>query len=387
MELSKYARSAKFSAIRKMFNESQKVADKVSFAFGEPDFDTPQPIVDRACREWQNHKTHYTANKGIPELRRAVAKYHEGFSMPHDPDVNICITNGGSDGIRVALATILDPGDEVITTTPCWSNYFSQVAMYGAKVVEVPTYEENEFRPAAADIEKAITPKTKCIIINYPCNPTGAIMSEDCARELARIIDNNDIYLLADEVYSNFIYDGYKHVSVLDYVQDKSKCIYLNSFSKMFAMTGWRLAYVIASDKIIAAMNNVIECGPSCFPEPTQLAGVTALEECTGAIQDMKESYDRRRKLIIDLLKDVPLISCQVPKGAFYAFVNIKKLGVDDMDFCMDLLYKAGVVMVPGSGFGEAGKGYIRISYATSDENIKEGIRRLKKYIEENYVK
>lgn len=387
MELSKYARSAKFSAIRKMFNESQKVEDKVSFAFGEPDFDTPQPIIDRACREWQNHKTHYTANKGIPELRRAVAKYHEGFSMPHDPEKHICITNGGSDGIRVALATILDPGDEVITTTPCWSNYFSQVAMYGASVVEVPTYEENAFRPAAADIEAAITPRTKCIMINYPCNPTGAIMSEDCAREIARIIDTRDIYLLADEVYSNFVYDGNRHVSVIDYVQDKSKCIYLNSFSKMFAMTGWRLAYVIASEKIIAAMNNVIECGPSCFPEPTQLAGVTALEECTGAIQEMKESYDRRRKLICELLKDVPLISCLVPQGAFYVFVNIKKLGVDDMDFCMDLLYKAGVVMVPGSGFGEAGKGYIRISYATSDENIREGVRRLKKYIEDNYVK
>lgn len=387
MQLSKYARSAKFSAIRKMFNESQKVEDKVSFAFGEPDFDTPLPIIERACKEWRNHKTHYTANKGIPELRRAVAKYHADSTMPHDPDENICITNGGSDGIRVALAAILDPGDEVITTTPCWSNYFSQVAMYGASVVEVPTFEENGFRPTAADIEAAITPKTKCIMINYPCNPTGAIMNEECAKELARIIDTNDIYLLADEVYSNFVYDGNKHVSVIDYVQDKSKCIYLNSFSKMFAMTGWRLAYVIANKDIIAAMNNIIECGPSCFPEPTQLAGVTALEECTDAIQEMKESYDRRRKLICDLLKDVPLITCRVPQGAFYAFVNIKALGVDDMDFCMDLLYKAGVVMVPGSGFGDAGKGFIRISYATSDENIIEGVRRLKKYIEENYVK
>lgn len=387
MELSKYSRSTKFSAIRMMFNESQKVEDKISFAMGEPDFDTPQPIIDRACREWNNHKTHYTSNKGIPELRRAVSKYHENFCMPHDPEKNICITNGGSDGIRVSLATILDPGDEVITTTPCWSNYFGQVGMYGAKVVEVPTYEENEFRPDPADIEAAITPRTKCIIINYPCNPTGAIMSEECAREMARIIDSHDVYLLADEVYSNFVYDGREHVSVIDFVQDKSKCIYLNSFSKMFAMTGWRLAYVIASDRIIAAMSNVMECGPSSFPEPTQLAGVTALEECTGAIQEMKASYDRRRKLTCELLKDIPLISGLVPKGAFYVFVNIKSLGVDDVEFCMDLLKKTGVVVVPGSGFGEAGRGYFRISYATSDENIREGMARLKKYIEENYVK
>ena len=389
MELSNFARNAKFSAIRKMFNLSQEVKDKISFAFGEPDFDTPQPIIDRACHEWNNHRTHYTMNKGIQELRDAVSEYHDRLKMtlPHDPNKNVCITNGGSDGIRVALATILDPGDEVIATTPCWSNYFGQAAMYGAKIVEVPSYEINGFRPAAEDIEKAITPKTKCIMINYPCNPTGAIMNEECAKDLAKIIDSHDIYLLADEVYSNLIYDGKKHVSVLDYVQDKEKCIYLNSFSKMFAMTGWRLAYVIANEKIIAAMNNVIECGPSCFPEPTQLAGVTALRECTDYIFKMKESYDRRRKLILELLKDVPLITCQEPEGAFYVFPNIKQLGVDDMDFCMDLLYKAGVVMIPGSGFGEAGRGYVRISYATSDENIREGIRRFKNYIEENYVR
>lgn len=386
MELSQFARNAKFSAIRKMFNESQKVADKISFAFGEPDFDTPKPVIERACFEWRNHKTHYTANKGVPELRRAISEYHTGFCMPHDPELNICVTNGGSDGIRVALATILDPGDEVITTTPCWSNYFCQCAMYGARVVEVPTYEENGFRPTAEDIEKAITPKTKCIMINYPCNPTGAIMSEECARGIAKIIDEHEIYLLSDEVYNKLIYDGKHHVSVLDYVQDKEKCIYLNSFSKMFAMTGWRLAYVIASEKIVAAMNNVIECGPSCFPEPTQLAGVTALQECTGAIQEMKESYDRRRKLICSLLKEVPLISCLVPEGAFYVFPNIKRLGVDDMEFCMDLLFKAGVVVIPGSGFGEAGRGYIRISYATSDENIREGVRRMKEFIERNYT-
>lgn len=371
-----------------MFNESQKLTFPIiSFAFGEPDFDTPNEIVEEACKHWRNHKTHYTANKGIPQLRQAVSDYHAGISMPHDFDKNICITNGGSDAIRVVLAAILNPGDEVITTTPCWSNYFSQVAMYGGKVVEVPTYEENGFCPTAEDVKAAITPNTKAIMINYPCNPTGAIMTEECAKELGKIIDENEIYLLADEVYSHFVYDGKKHVSVIDYVQDKSKCVYINSFSKMFAMTGWRLAYVIANEKIIAAMNNIIECGPSCFPEPTQLAGVKALKDCTGAIDEMKVSYDRRRKLICGLLDEVPLIHCRVPQGAFYAFVNIKALGVDDADFCMDLMMKTGVVMVPGSGFGEAGKGFVRISYATSDENIKEGIRLFKKYIEENYVK
>ena len=385
MELSNFAKNAKFSAIRKMFNESQKLDDIVSFAFGEPDFDTPKAIVDEACRQWQNHKTHYTANKGIPALRNAVAAYHKNDLAP-DPEKNICISNGGSDGIRIALAAILNPGDEVIVVTPCWSNYFSQVAMFGGKVVEVPTQEENGFRPTSKAIEAAITKKTKCIMLNYPCNPTGAIMDEACARGVAKIVDEHDIYLVSDEVYSNFVYDGQQHVSVISYIKDKEKAIYLNSFSKMFAMTGWRLAYVIANPAIIAAMNNITECGPSCFPEPTQLAGVKALECCLDEIAVMKESYDRRRKLVCKLLSSVPHISCRVPQGAFYVFINIKETGMDDEAFCFDLMRKTGVVLVPGSGFGEAGRGFVRLSYATSDENIRKGISRLKKYMENEFA-
>ena len=386
MELSNFAKGAKFSAIRRMFNESLKMTDVISFSMGEPDFDTPAPVVEEACKQWRDHKTHYTPNKGILALRQAVARYHANDLKP-DPEKNVCISNGGSDAIRIALCAILNPGDEVIVVTPCWSNYFSQVTMYGAKVVEVPTREENEFRPCVADVAAAITDKTKCMIINYPCNPTGAIMDEETAKGLAQLLDERDIYLLSDEVYSNFVYDGARHVSVIEYMKDKDKVIYLNSFSKMFAMTGWRIAYVVASEKVVAAMSNITECGPSCFPEPTQLAAAKALECCLDEIPVMKASYDRRRKLICGLLNEIPLISCRMPKGAFYAFVNIKALGVDDETFCMDLLHKKGVVLVPGSGFGDAGAGFVRISYATSDENIYEGMRRLKEYIEENYVK
>lgn len=170
-------------------------------------------------------------------------------------------------------------------------------------------------------------------------------------------------------------------------MKDRDKVIYLNSFSKMFAMTGWRIAYVIANEQVVSAMSNITECGPSCFPEPTQLAAAKALECCLGEIEVMKASYDRRRKLILGLLDEIPLITCRMPKGAFYVFVNIKAITMDDEAFCMDLLHKKGVVTVPGSGFGDAGAGFIRISYATSDKNIYEGMRRLKEYIEENYVK
>ena len=203
MEVSNFVKNAKFSAIRKMFNESQKMTDVVSFSMGEPDFDTPAIVVEEACKQWRNHKTHYTPNRGILALRQAVARYHANDLKP-DPEKNVCISNGGSDAIRIALCAILNPGDEVIVVTPCWSNYFSQVAMYGGKVVEVPAYEENEFRPTVKDVANAITDKTKCIIMNYPCNPTGAIMDAKTAEGLARLLDDKDIELLSDEVYSKF---------------------------------------------------------------------------------------------------------------------------------------------------------------------------------------
>ena len=384
MDVSNYVKNAKFSAIRMVANAASKYDDVAPFYFGEPDFDTPAPIVEEACKEWRNHKTHYTPNKGIKDLRDAVAKYHANDLAP-DPEKNICISNGGSDGIRIALRAILDPGDEVICITPCWSNYFSQIAMYDAVMVEVPAYEENGFRPRAEDIEKAITDKTKAIIINFPCNPTGVILDEETAKGIADIINRHEIYLLADEVYSKLVYEGKENVSPIKYIDDKDKIIYLNSFSKMFAMTGWRLAYVIASEAVASAMGHITECGPSCFPEPTQRAGIVALESCTDEIEVMRQSYDRRRKLMLDLLKDIPHIYPNNPEGAFYIFINIKETGMNDVDFCMDLLEKAHVGFVPGSGFGDAGAGYVRVSYATSDENIKEGMRRLKKYMEENF--
>lgn len=384
MEVSNFVKSAKFSAIRFMFNEASKVEDTVSFSMGEPDFDTPAVVIEEACRQWHNHKTHYTPNKGILPLRKAVAKYHKDNLNP-DPEKNVCISNGGSDALRIALRAILNDGDEVICVTPCWANYFAQVAMYGGKVVEVPSYEENDFNANVDDIINAITDKTKAIMLNYPCNPTGAILSEETAKGIAQIIHEREIYLISDEVYSRFVYGGKKHVSVIDYLgeEDMEKVIYLNSFSKLFAMTGWRLAYIIANEKIIDGMGHITECGPSCFPEPTQWAAIKALECCKEDTDRFYETFSKRRELMCSLLDDMPLITYRKPMGAFYIFANIKATGMNDFDFCLDLLHKTGVVVVPGSGFGDAGNGYVRISYTVADEEIIEGMARLKKYLEE----
>ena len=388
MEVSNYVKNATFSAIRMMFNESEKVNDLVSFAMGEPDFNTPDVVTEEAVKAWREHRTHYTPNKGIRDLRVALAKYHKDNLHP-DPDKNICISNGGSDTIRIVLRAILNAGDEVIVITPCWSNYFAQVEMYDAKVVQVPTYEENDFSPKVEDIEKAITDKTKCIMINFPCNPTGAVLSEESAKGIAKIIHEHEIYLLSDEVYSYFVYDGRKNVSVIDYVpeEDMEKVIYVNSFSKLFAMTGWRLAYTIANEKIIDGMGHITECGPSCFPEPTQRAGIKALECCQDDTKRMYDSYAERRELICSLLDEIPLISYRKPQGAFYVFANVKRTQMSDLDFCLDILHKKGVAYVPGSGFGDAGSGYIRICYAISVEEIKEGMKRTKEYMEELQAK
>lgn len=383
MDVSNYVKEAKFSAIRFMFNEAAKLDDTVSFSMGEPDFDTPGVIIEEACRQWHNHKTHYTPNKGILPLRQAVAAYHKDGLAP-DPEKHVCISNGGSDAIRIALRAILNPGDEVICVTPCWANYFAQVAMYGGKVVEVPSYEENDFSVDPADIRRAITDKTKAIMLNYPCNPTGAVLSREAAQGIAEIIRENEIYLISDEVYSRYVYDCGENVSVIDYLgrEDLEKVIYVNSFSKLFAMTGWRLAYVIANEKVVDGMGHITECGPSCFPEPTQWAGIKALECCAADTDRFFETFAKRRELMCRLLDDMPLITYRKPKGAFYIFANIKKTGKDDFDFCLDLLHKTGVVLVPGSGFGDAGSGYVRISYTVADDEIVEGMARLKRYLE-----
>ncbi len=383
MRFSKLASNLYGNVIRDMFDEALKMTDTISFTVGEPDFITPAPIIEEAVKRWKQGLTHYTPNTGIPKLRQAIAKFHEKeFSV--DPDSEIMVSCGAAEAIQMAMFALVDPGDEVVLVTPAWPNFFGQIAMTGAKLVSVPAREENYFVPDPDDIKKAITDKTKMVIINSPSNPTGAVIDPDTAKEIADILRERDVYVISDEIYSRLIHDG-KNTSITSFEGLREKTVYINGFSKMFAMTGWRLGYAIADARIIRNMTRLHESGVSCLPAPTQYAAAYAMEHGQIWIDEMEQSYRTRRDLLCSLIDAIPGISVRKPKGAFYAFCNVKPIlkatGMNSKEFCMDLLKKTGVVIIPGSGFGEGGEGYVRITYATSEENIRRGMGRLKEYV------
>ncbi len=380
LELSNLVRSSGGSIIRKMFNESLKITDKVNFTVGEPDFITPQPIIDAACRGWQAGLTHYTPNAGILELRQEIAKYET--KLDPDPESQVIITAGGTEAIQLALFTLVNPGEEVIMITPTWPNYFGQISMCGGKVKTVEVSEENGFIATPEELKQAITKNTKAIIINSPSNPTGAVVNPETIKAYAEIIANEDVFVITDEVYNRIVYDGESFSSLTDFPELKNKIVYINSFSKMFAMTGWRLGYAISTPEIVQNMIKMHENGASCLSGPSQMGAAEALRSCQDDIERMRSIYEKRRNLIYEMVNDIDGISCIRPKGAFYAFVNIKETGMSSEEFCMSLLKKAGVVGVPGSGFGSNGEGYVRFSYATSEENIIEGFKRVRKFME-----
>ena len=384
MELSKLAQNLGGSVIREMFNEALKMKDTISFTVGEPDFVTPKPIIDEACKCWEEGMTHYTPNSGVLDLRKAIAEYHAGDLRP-DPEAEIMVSCGATEAIQMALFTLVNPGEEVIVITPAWPNYFGQIGMCGAVMKVVPAREENHFIPDPDDIKNAITDKTKAIILNSPSNPTGAVMDHDTCKAIAEILRDRDIYVIADEIYSRLVYSDQPYTSITSFDGMMEKTVYISGFSKMFAMTGWRLGYAIAKPEIIKNMTKLHENGASCLPAPSQMAAAYGLQHCIPKIENMRLSYLRRRDLICSLIEETPGLSIKKPEGAFYAFVNAKELckktGLNSKDLCMDILKKTGVVTVPGSGFGDGGEGFIRITYATSDENIKKGFERIKGYV------
>lgn len=380
MEPSKLAQNSGGSAIREMFNEALKMKETISFTVGEPDFITPQPIIEEACANWKKGLTHYTPNAGLIELRKAVAVFET--KLAPDPETEVMISCGATEAIQLALFATVNPGDEVLIITPAWPNYFGQIAMCGATLKAVPTQEENDFVPDIEKLRNAISPKTKMIILNSPCNPTGAVIGKAAMDKIAEILLENQIYIISDEVYSRLLYDGLEHVSITNYPELKKRIIYINSFSKTFAMCGWRLGYAIASSEIIRNMTKLHENGASCLPAPSQLAAARGLEICLSDIERMRTIFEKRRNIICSLIDEIPGMSCRVPKGAFYVFANIIETGLKSKEFCVSLLKSTGVVTVPGSGFGDAGEGFIRFTYATSEENIREGLRRVKGFME-----
>ena len=372
------------SGIRKMFDLAQKYDDVVKLTVGEPNFDTPQNIKDAAKRAIDEGYTHYSPNAGLPELREAIAKEYLKYSGDYTFE-NVMITVGGMEAITMCLIATVNPGDEVIIPDPCFPNYVGQVMVAGAKPVSVPVYEENDFSIKAEDIEKAITPRTKAILLNSPSNPLGSVITKEEIIKIAELVKKYNLIVYSDEVYDKLIFDDFEYFSIAQIPEVRDQVLIINSFSKSHAMTGWRIGYIVGHKDIIAAMPKLQEGIVSCVSTFTQRAALEALQGSQEEVKKMHSDYLRRRDILIDGLNQIPGITCKKSPGSFYAFANIKALGVSSEQFAEDLVKHARVVVVPGSAFGSMGEGYFRTVFANSDENLKEAVKRIDEYVRKTY--
>ncbi len=371
------------SGIRKYFDMiTPDMKDVISLTVGQPDFVTPWHIREAGIQSLETGKTFYTANAGLMELRCEIDKYMtRRFSLSYDPSSEIIVTVGGSEAIDIAMRAILDIGDEVIIPTPSFVCYEPLARMAGAVPVILETYMEDEFRIDPAKLKALITPKTKMIVLPFPNNPTGAIMTRAELMEIADIIKDTNIIVLSDEIYAEMTY-GDRHVSIASIEGMKERTIVVNGFSKAFAMTGWRLGWVCAPAPITAQMLKIHQYEIMSSPTTSQFAAISALKNGDPDIEYMTAEYDRRRTLIYNRLNEMGL-ECFEPKGAFYVFPKISQFGISGEEFCSELLKRYHVAIVPGEAFGACGLGYARISYAYSINHIVEGLDRMEKFINE----
>lgn len=373
--------ACKPSGIREFFDIAATKKDVISLGVGEPDFMTPYAIREEAIRVLQKGRTYYTSNSGLLELREAIKEYsREQFQLDYSVDEMI-VTVGASQALDVALRTMLNPGDEVIFCEPAYVSYLPTIELTGAKPVAITLREEDNFVLTPELLLEAITEKSKMLFLNFPNNPTGAVMLRKHLEKLVPIIKKHHLLVLTDEIYSELTY-GYQHVSIASLPGMKDYCIYVNGFSKAFAMTGWRLAYVCAPVYMIEEMKKVHQYTIMSAPTISQYAAVVALNEGLSEVAMMRESYDERRCFVLSRFKEMGL-TCFEPKGAFYTFPCIKEFRMSSYDFCMDLLAKKNVAIVPGTAFGQAGEGFVRISYAYSIDSLRAALDLLKQYITE----
>jgi aminotransferase len=371
------------SGIRKFFDMLASIEDVISLGVGEPDYATPWHISEAAVQSLQRGYTMYTSNSGMPELRQAVSEYHrEKYGIDYDPFGEILITVGVSEAMDLAMRAILNPGDEVIMPDPHYVAYDSCVIMAGGEPVMVPTSQENGFEVDAADIEPRITEKTRAILIGYPANPTGAVMSRDKLLAIADLAKRYDLIVVSDEIYARLVY-GVEHTCFAGLPGMKNNTILLGGFSKAYAMTGWRVGYALAPREIIAAMIKIHQYTIMCAPTMAQVAAIEALKSGEQSVQEMVEDYNRRRLIIVKGFNDIGL-PCFEPKGAFYAFPSITGTGMTSEEFSEKLLMEEKVAAVPGSAFGECGEGYIRCCYATSLAEIEEALTRMGRFVKKH---
>ena len=381
--LNKKVLDIKPSGIRKFFDVASEIKGAISLGVGEPDFDTPWHIREEGIYSLEKGKTYYTSNSGLKELRIEITNYYKRrFNLEYDPLNQVLVTVGGSEAIDVALRAMIEPGDDVLIATPCYVSYEPCAIMAGANVITIDLKNENNFKLTKEELEKAITPKTKVLIINYPNNPTGAIMEKEDYEALADVIIKNDIIVISDEIYNELTYNGKNPSSIARVEGMKERTIVVNGFSKAYSMTGWRLGYALGPKEILQQMIKIHQFCIMCAPTNSQYAGIEALKNGDKDISFMRDSYNERRRYLLSRLKNMG-IDCFEPFGAFYVFPDIRKFGMSSEDFCMKLLETKKVVVVPGDAFGASGEGFVRISYAYSIDDLKIALDRIEEFIKE----
>ncbi|WP_054955171.1 pyridoxal phosphate-dependent aminotransferase [Paenibacillus dakarensis] len=368
------------SGIRAFFELTQGSGDIIPLGVGEPDFETPEPVRAACVRALNEGRTKYTPNAGLMELREAISSYLEnGFNLTYQPCDEILVTVGSSEAVDLAFRTFISPGDEVLIPVPTYIAYAPITHLYGGKVVEVETSADHNFKLTAEALQEKITPRTKVLMLNFPSNPTGAVMTEQDWLPIAKLIIENNLIVISDEIYAELTY-GQQHVSIASLPGMKERTIIINGFSKAFAMTGWRIGYACGPQDLIAAMLKIHQYTVMCAPVLGQIAALESLRCGLEAKEEMKAVYDGRRQMFVKGLREIGL-TCHEPQGAFYAFPSIAHTGLTSEEFATQLVSEVGVAAVPGHVFGSGGEGHIRCSYAASTENLTKALERIERFV------
>ena len=372
------------SGIRKFFDLAAEMPECISLGVGEPDFKTPWAVREAGIESLEHGRTRYTSNAGLKELRAEIARYLDRrMGLKYDPAKEVLVTVGGSEAIDMCIRALVQSGDEVIIPEPCFVCYEPITTLSGGVPVHVACRQEDEFRLRADALKAAITPKTKLLIMPFPNNPTGAVMEREDLEAITEVLRGTNIMVLSDEIYAELNYGLQNHVSIATLPGMAERTVVVNGFSKTYAMTGWRLGYACGPAPIIKIMTKIHQSAIMSAPTTSQYAAITALKDCDGEIERMRNEYNMRRRLVVKSFNDMGL-SCFEPRGAFYAFPCIKSSGMSSEEFCTKLLEQKHVAIIPGNAFGASGEGYARVSYAYSVEHLMEAIRRIREFLNEN---
>ena len=378
--LSRKAVSLAPSGIRKFFDVVSEMEDAISLGVGEPDFDTPWRVREEGIYSLERGRTFYTSNAGLRELKEEISRYLDRTIQTHyDPAGEVLVTVGGSEAIDLAFRAMLDAGDEVLIPQPSYVSYLPCAVLADGVPVTIPLQEKNDFRLTREELEAAITPRTKILVLPFPNNPTGAVMTKEDLAPIAKAVIEHDLYVVSDEIYSELTYSG-QHCSIASLPGMRERTLVINGFSKGFAMTGWRLGYVCGPARIVEQMTKIHQYAIMCAPTTSQYAAVEALKNCGPDVARMRESYNQRRRFLMNAFRKMGL-SCFEPYGAFYAFPSIREFGMTSGEFATRFLQEEKVAVVPGTAFGDCGEGFLRISYAYSLEDLKEALGRLERFI------